>query len=219
MALLSSRGGISTSVLLRSADAALLVDAGDGAGRDLSDAGIDPASIAAVLLTHDHWDHVAGLPGLLWWMRLRGRREPLEVLRPAGAATAIALCGLFRSTFGERAKFAVVEREIAAGVPVELGGFRAAAFAVRHSPSTSAPAGALMEAYGFTLEADGVKVVVSGDTGPCEALGREVAGADLALLEASAPGSQDVPPDTHMNEAQARAYGRLAREWMPYHRP
>jgi glyoxylase-like metal-dependent hydrolase (beta-lactamase superfamily II) len=41
------------------------------AARQLADAGIDPARLAGVLLTHAHWDHVSGmtdLPGVPTWL-------------------------------------------------------------------------------------------------------------------------------------------------------
>jgi len=42
-----------------------------------------------------------------------------------------------------------------------------------------------VEAYALRLEADGSAFVYSGDTGPCDALDRLAAGADLLLAEAS----------------------------------
>ncbi|MDT8358245.1 MAG: MBL fold metallo-hydrolase [Methanomicrobiaceae archaeon] len=39
---------------------------GDILLQNMSRAGIDPASVRSVVLSHDHWDHCGGLPGLLY---------------------------------------------------------------------------------------------------------------------------------------------------------
>jgi ribonuclease BN (tRNA processing enzyme) len=57
----------------------------------------------------------------------------------------------------------------------QLGPFRVTAVLVDHP----------VEAYALRLEADGASFVYSGDTGPCAALDRLAAGADLLLAEAS----------------------------------
>ena len=70
-------------------DTGLLVDVGVSAKRiteALTDRGIDPASIRAVLITHEHTDHVAGLAVLC-------RRYHWPVLASAGTLDALAEVG------------------------------------------------------------------------------------------------------------------------------
>ncbi|NCC33491.1 MAG: ribonuclease Z, partial [Chloroflexia bacterium] len=55
----------------------LLIDAGGSTYERLLRAGIDPQKLAGVVLTHSHCDHINGLPGLVFSMRLGGREEPL----------------------------------------------------------------------------------------------------------------------------------------------
>ncbi|TDC90976.1 MBL fold metallo-hydrolase [Saccharopolyspora aridisoli] len=69
----AARSGISTAVVV--GDAIYLVDAGQGAGRQLTRAGLRMDQVRALFLTHLHSDHVADLTGLLLF-GLFERREP-----------------------------------------------------------------------------------------------------------------------------------------------
>jgi ribonuclease BN (tRNA processing enzyme) len=214
---LSSHGGVSIAVLLRQADRFLLVDAGDGASRDLASRRVPVDALEGIVVTHDHGDHAAGLPALLWWLRLGRRAAPLPVLLPADSPLARGGVALFLDALGERARVSVDSRTLAADRVERLGPFTVTPFPVPHRRSHSDPPGLLMEAYGLTVEAGGARVVVSGDTGPSTRLEREVTGADLALLEAAAGERPEPLADTHLNRSEAERIGHLAREFRLYH--
>lgn len=214
--ILSARGGICTGVLYQCRGSALLVDCGDGIARDLHDRGVGADDLAALVLTHDHGDHTAGLPGLLWWLRLRKRSSPLPVLRPAEAPLAAALISAFAAGLGERARVTVAETRLAADVPLAVKAFTVTPFPVRHRASSASPR--LLETYGLRIEAGGLRTVISADTGPCERLELEAVAADLAIVESSWPAGRDaVTPDAHLRADEAEAIGLKARAWLPYH--
>ena len=62
----------------------LLVDCGEGTQIPLKICGWGFKAIDAILFTHYHADHVAGLPGLLLTIGNSGREEPLTLIGPPG---------------------------------------------------------------------------------------------------------------------------------------
>ncbi len=62
----------------------ILLDCGEGVQIRLQQAGLSPARIGAILLSHLHGDHLFGLPGLLTSQQLLGRTAPLTICGPVG---------------------------------------------------------------------------------------------------------------------------------------
>ncbi len=73
-----------TSLLIRYNGRMILIDCGEGTQIPLKMAEWGLKSIDAVLLTHYHADHVAGLPGFLLTLGNSGRQEPLTMIGPPG---------------------------------------------------------------------------------------------------------------------------------------
>ncbi len=61
----------------------LLIDAGDGVSNALAKQKKSPLAIEAILISHTHADHAAGLPLLLQFMMMSGREAPLNIFLPA----------------------------------------------------------------------------------------------------------------------------------------
>ena len=223
--LVGKTAGLSISVLLEHEGSFLLVDAGDGTARRLAE-GAPHAPffpdlarrLAGVALTHDHGDHVCGLPGLLWMLRRARREAPLPVALPGDAPLAAGCLSAWREAYRGRERFPVEEWRHRDGVVHRIGPFEVRPFPVRHSRSASDPPGMLMDAWGMSIRVGALRIVVSGDTGPCPRLEEEVRGADLAVVEAGG-GDGVPPPDTHLSRAEAERIGRLAREHVLYHLP
>ncbi len=85
------RGKFYSSCLLRHDSSMVLVDAGEPCSQRLAGLGVSSADIDAVLLTHAHSDHTAGLPMLLQsaWLAPRSRALPIylpkELVEPLEA--------------------------------------------------------------------------------------------------------------------------------------
>ena len=71
--ILHSSASIGTQILLSHTSGDILVDAGDGALRDLVKRGYDFRRLRGIPVTHEHPDHIVGLCFL--FVRVRKRRR------------------------------------------------------------------------------------------------------------------------------------------------
>jgi ribonuclease BN (tRNA processing enzyme) len=65
-----------TSLLIETADAAILIDAGCGVVRQLAALGIPRARVNPLLITHHHHDHIGELHDVILSSWLMGRTQP-----------------------------------------------------------------------------------------------------------------------------------------------
>jgi ribonuclease Z len=174
----------------------ILVDAGEGAARNLALMGLPAGRIERVLLTHFHSDHIDGLGalGLQRWVQA-GAAQPLILQGPVGVGdVAAGFNAAYRRDSGYRtahhgaaiappAGFGFSPRAfaLAAGPAVILndGGLRITAVPVDHSPVEPAVA--------YRFDYKGRCITVSGDTAQSAALEALAKGCDLLVHEALQP--------------------------------
>jgi ribonuclease Z len=173
------------SILVEAGTARVLLDTGGGLGlvRRLRAAGIDPASIGHVFLSHRHLDHVGGLEAWLlsvFYQRSRHAEPPPAVRLYAldGSAQAIrafhaAAAASSEQVFGDRLTWITPKPGALHGLEDRL---ELTLVPVDHLP----PAG---DAAGCVVDHDGVRIVYSGDSRPCDALSEAARGADLLIHE------------------------------------
>lgn len=171
--------------IVRHGDTALLVDCGSGVTQRLVQAGMSGRDIDAVLLTHLHSDHVVDLFQLVISSWHQGRDRPQRVFGPPGTYRHVdSLVSLWHSELEQRIEherrpsalaLQVEVTEVKPGEPHEFGAMRVRAIEVDHRP--------VRHAYGFVFESDSHRLVVSGDTRPCDALAEAARDADLLLHE------------------------------------
>ncbi|MCZ7582715.1 MAG: MBL fold metallo-hydrolase [Deltaproteobacteria bacterium] len=170
------RGRMGPCVLVEAAGARWLVDCGEGALRRLADAGVDPASVAGVLFTHTHPDHVAGLLSFLEYLRVIKHRDQMALIGPRGIRALTEVL----PRLGDPDLFDVGPplrfEEFDAPADFDAGPFRVTARPVRHRKPC----------VGYRIEAAGRVLTLSGDTGPCDAMVDLARGADLFVCEAGA---------------------------------
>jgi ribonuclease Z len=116
------------SLLVRFRGRLLLIDCGEGTQISLKQLGWGFKEISAILLTHLHADHVAGLPGMLLTIGNSGRRDALLLYGPPD---------LWRLIDGVRAiapqlPFALEWQELTGGEEVDLQGIEVSTLAVDH---------------------------------------------------------------------------------------
>ena len=153
-----------SSQLVERADVGLLVDAGLGATRQLLLAGVRPADLEGLLLTHWHPDHVGGLVPLLR-RRWTARAPRLPVFGPSPPRVLAPLV-----------RRGIDLTPARPGQPVELAGFTCTPFSTLHGTPSC----------GWLLEdADGRRVVIAGDTRPIPEVVDAVRGVDVLVYEAT----------------------------------
>lgn len=167
-----------------------LIDCGATALVALKRAGIDPASIGWVALSHLHGDHFAGLPWLILDGQFAKRTMPLVVTGPVGTRERIERTfeALYPGATGVERAFDTRFVEFAERTPCELGPALITPFEVRHQ--SGAPS------YALRVEYAGKVIAYSGDTEWTDALLEVANGADLFVCECNffdrkAPGHLD----------------------------
>ena len=205
----TSPGRTTTMLAFEDAGAYFLVDCGGDAVQRLLVSGLVPADVAAVVLTHEHPDHVSGFPLLIEKLWLAGRRAPIPIygLRRT-LDVAQTLLGAF-NTSAWKDMPDLVYHEIPAeeGADVfELGAFRVTSSPVLHPVPT----------VGLRVETAAATVAYSCDTAPHPAVTRLARGADLLIHEAT-----EHLPEVHSSAEEAAAcaaeagVGRLVLVHLP----
>ncbi len=92
----------------------ILCDCGPSVPERLVALGYDVNALDALYISHAHADHCFGLPTLLLWMRLGGRRRALTLLLPAPLRVALddLLERGYPGSFGSDKCFALERREL-----------------------------------------------------------------------------------------------------------
>lgn len=184
-------GSKGNAALLRSPEGNVLIDAGLN-GRQLqarlAEVGLDWGAIDAVVLTHEHGDHCAGVPALI-------RHGRCVFLANQGTWQALGAEAGSRWTAWEH------------GVVAELAGVRLISFPVPHDAADPA---------GLLIEAGGRRVAVVTDLGfATQAVVERVRGCGLLVLETNYdPGMlrQDVKRPWAVKQRIANRHGHLSNE-------
>ena len=74
------------SLYIESGGSRILIDCGEGTVRSFLTQKIDPNNISAIVISHTHPDHCAGIPVLMQYMFLTGREKPLNIHLPQGVS-------------------------------------------------------------------------------------------------------------------------------------
>jgi len=158
--LASGRSG--NAALLATENTRILVDAGLSMrelGRRLQAIGEELARIDAILITHEHSDHVAGLPVLA-----RRLKKPCYLTRLTGPAI-------------DWGRSEPVAESFQAGASFSIGDIDVQSFSIPHDA---------VDPVGFCFEAQGIRVGIATDLGYIpESIKFHLRRTDLLLLEAN----------------------------------
>jgi ribonuclease BN (tRNA processing enzyme) len=202
----ADRGG--SSFYVEAPGSRVLLDCGPGAVQSLARFGLPWQAITDLIITHFHADHVGALPGLLFALKhgiMPPRSEPLSVWGPPGTRLLFSRLAAALGEFVLDPGFPLGVRELASGGEATTSG--GIEIAVRHTPHT-------LESHAVRLQASGVTVAYTGDTGLPEGeagpLGAFLRGADVLIAECSL--TEDTVGDNHLSP---RRLAKLATEANP----
>ncbi len=214
--------GVGTEILLSTESGDLLVDACDGLTRDLLQRRYDFYRLNGILLTHEDFDHISGLYALLSFLRNyyrhRGvRSEELTIVVPSPVHQVHLM--IQQPLMYIDPGYPIRVHETSPRGNLSIDRFTIRPFAVDHQ-KRGRVGGAIGGHVGYSVtDKKGFRVVLSGDTRPCETLEQEAKGADVAVIEASARDQDWEKADEqgHMTKSQAERIGKLAKQAIYIH--
>ena len=169
-----------TMLALNDRNNTVIIDCGGDPIQRMLASGLDPNTISALILTHEHIDHVNGFPLFMEKLWLLGRSNPIPVYGIAPALDQARRCFDTFDTSRWTGKPEIHWREVP---------HRAGALVVENDlwKITAAPGCHSVPVIGLHVEAksSGGTVGYSGDTEPAETILRLVTGVDLLLHEAT----------------------------------
>ena len=175
----AQRAGPAT--LVKAGAVNLLVDCGRGVVMRLTGAGVGPAAVSAILLTHMHSDHICDLNDVITthWI-MNAAPTPLKVFGPKGAKALIEAT-LAMLAFDVKYRIdhhddlnagpLIETTELEPGERFSVGDCQITAHATDHSP--------VFPTLGYRIEHGGVVAALAGDTIPCPGLDALCLGADV----------------------------------------
>ncbi len=178
----------------------ILIDCGPGAVQALARLAVPWQGLTHLCISHFHADHIGALPGLFFALRhgVQPPRTgaPLEVFGPAGTRALFRGLAEALGDFMHDPGFPVTVTDLAPGAEAAAGEIVVSVRSVPHTP----------ESMALRFEADGWRLVYTGDTGPDEGLIEFARAAHLLIAECSLPDS--LVGDNHLSPSRV---ARLAR--------
>jgi ribonuclease Z len=191
---------------LRGSDWAILIECGGSPVQKLAQLGTGLEELEALILSHQHPDHIYGLPVLVQGLWIGGRENPLPIYGPAQTLDrAKALLELLDLADRE-GMFAVEWHPVPLREGREVG--RWDEIRISAAPTVHGSNDTL--ALRFENTDTGRAAVYSADTEPCAALVRLAAGADLLLHEATGEYPGHSTPAEAAEVAREAGVARLA---------
>jgi len=176
----------------------VMVDCGPGTLRRLAQAGVSPAELDAVLLTHYHTDHCADIAALLFALRSPQlcNRPPLTIYGAPGLRRLVEkLTEAWPWLASKGYELRLVELEPG---KLEAHGFEIEAIPIRHTA----------QSLGYRLVAGSGLIALSGDADTCEELVDLARDADVFVCDTAAPDDQKI--DGHLTPGLAGGYAERA---------
>ena len=200
-----------TAFALTLGDRIYWFDAGETCSYTAHLMGLDLLSVSDIFISHPHMDHVGGLGNLLWTVRKLSKvkkQQPhhgdLHIYIPNMETFEGVLAILKNSEGGYQNPYQTLAHPVLDGVLLENNEIRVTAM---HNLHLKEPADGVWRSFSFLIEAEGKRIVYSGDVKDLSELSPWLTeGCDLLLMETG---------HHHPDEV----CGRLLAEQYPVKRP
>ncbi len=168
-----------SSLLIGSAEGWTVVDCPGSLVHKLAARGLPLEALRRMILTHDHVDHVYGLPHLIQALAIEGRADQIHLLGPGQALATVEGMLRVHDLVGDCYP-EVCQTEIPIGEGSEV-------LRTEDLRITSSPTEHSRDTVALRFETAWAAVCYSSDTRPSEAVTRLAAGADLLLHDCAGP--------------------------------
>jgi len=122
-------------LLVQAGSKRILIDCGEGTQRQLLRSGVGFRRLDRILLTHGHFDHVLGIPGLFSTLRLRQNADVMTI--HGGPGTLDVVARMLAGLWGEGTPIPVEFAPLSDGQVLDAGEFTVDCFPVRHRDTDS----------------------------------------------------------------------------------
>lgn len=177
-----------SSLVIQTSGGNFLADCGDGTYKQLLQKGFSGDYLDAILISHYHPDHVAGLYMVLQMLYLEGRTKPLDLFLPERPAAFLDTLHMFY-TFEQRFAFNLKVHEIIdaelvyPGVSVALTdhllGYESVIAKYQYSN--------LMQSYSFVFDDKNKTLIYTSDLGTFTNIEALLQSADTVVMDALHP--------------------------------
>jgi ribonuclease BN (tRNA processing enzyme) len=173
-----SGGRFQACLLLRTSHSNVLIDCGASSLIAMRRYGVDPLTIDAVVLSHLHGDHFAGVPFFILDGQFGRRERPLVIAGPPGLADRMtsAMELLFPGSASVDRRFTTEFVQLPPRQPMPIGPITVTPYEVDHASGSPA--------FALRIECDGGVIAYSGDTAWTDSLVDAARGADVFVCEA-----------------------------------
>ncbi len=165
-------------------DSSILVDCGSGAGRRMVEVGKHPVELDYIFITHMHSDHTIDLAHLLISGWIANRPKPYTIVGPPQTQEFVnRLIHAYEFDIKLRRLHDRVGDEVMTPNVIEVNDGDMVTGTDWQATVVEVDHGYVKPALGFVFEQDKAKMVISGDTAPCDAIIKAATGADLLVHE------------------------------------
>ncbi|MBZ0264468.1 MBL fold metallo-hydrolase [bacterium] len=170
----------SSSILVEGERGGLLIDVGEGASRRLQESDQWSQEVVSIILTHNHPDHIAGLPFLLFGWKGARRSLPVELFAPWQMMNDLPeFLGAIR-LHPDRLPFPLLLQELKTGDFKTASGHELTAWHNNHLPVDEDGRDG---SYSLALSSSKGKILFSSDLESFDTMFPYLAGAHTLILE------------------------------------